>query len=102
MFLREPSHWIILLLVVLLVFGWKRLPDIARSVGQSLKVFKKEVSDLRDGDAPKDGTAPTDAAAPTTIAPQPAPPAATPPVASPPATGTTTDAAPQNGTTPQA
>jgi TatA/E family protein of Tat protein translocase len=33
MFLREPSHILILLLVVLVLFGAKRLPDSARSLG---------------------------------------------------------------------
>ena len=51
--LRHPATIIVLILLVLLLFGSKRLPDMARSVGQSLKIFKKEVKDLReDGDAP--------------------------------------------------
>lgn len=39
---------LIILLVLILVFGAGKLPTIASSVGQSLKVFKKEVSELRD------------------------------------------------------
>ncbi len=51
--LRHPATIIVLVLLVLLLFGSKRLPDMARSVGQSLKIFKKEVKDLReDDDAP--------------------------------------------------
>jgi len=46
--LFKPSHIIFLLIVVILLFGYKKLPDIARSVGQSMKVFKKEVKELRD------------------------------------------------------
>ncbi|GAA1629973.1 Sec-independent protein translocase subunit TatA [Georgenia ruanii] len=46
----QPSHIIILLLVILLIFGASKLPDIAKSVGQSLKVFKKEVKELREDD----------------------------------------------------
>ena len=45
MFLREPSHILILLLVVLVLFGAKRLPDSARSLGQSLRIFKSEMKD---------------------------------------------------------
>lgn len=45
MFLREPSHILILLLVVLFLFGAKRLPDSARSLGQSLRIFKSEMKD---------------------------------------------------------
>ncbi len=40
------THIIILIIVVLLLFGANRLPGMAKSVGQSLKIFKKEVSDL--------------------------------------------------------
>ena len=49
--LFKPSHIIFLLIVVILLFGYKKLPDIARSVGQSMKVFKKEVKELQDDDA---------------------------------------------------
>jgi sec-independent protein translocase protein TatA len=35
-------HALILLAVVLLLFGATRLPALARSVGQSLKIFQKE------------------------------------------------------------
>ena len=46
-------HMIVLLVLVLVVFGSGRLPDIAKSVGQSMKVFKKEVKELRDEDDDK-------------------------------------------------
>ena len=46
-------HMIVLLVLVLVVFGSSRLPDIAKSVGQSMKVFKKEVKELRDEDDDK-------------------------------------------------
>jgi len=46
-----PTHIVVLLVLVLLVFGSSKLPDIARSVGQSMKVFKKEVKELRDDDS---------------------------------------------------
>ena len=52
--LFKPSHIIFLLIVVILLFGYKKLPDIARSVGQSMKVFKKEIKELRDDDDSKD------------------------------------------------
>lgn len=38
-------HWIIVLAVVLLLFGPKRLPDLAKGVGESIREFKKAVSD---------------------------------------------------------
>jgi len=46
MFLREPSHILILLVVVLVLFGAKRLPDSARSLGRSMRIFKSELKEL--------------------------------------------------------
>ena len=43
---------VILLGVLMLVFGAKKLPDMARSIGQSARVFKGEMKGLRE-----DGTA---------------------------------------------
>ena len=43
----QPWHWIILLLVVVLLFGSKRLPDAARSLGKSMRIFKTEVKELQ-------------------------------------------------------
>jgi len=70
---RNISAWhvVIVLLVVVLLFGAKRLPDLAKSVGQSMKIFKHEVKDLRDDDTPAAATAP-------------APPAGVTPVGTPP------------------
>ena len=39
---------IVLLGVLLLVFGAKKLPDMARSIGQSARVFKGEMKGLKD------------------------------------------------------
>ena len=53
----RPQAWhiILLLVVILLVFGASKLPDITRNVGRSMKIFKEEVKDLRDdGDTVKD------------------------------------------------
>ena len=32
-----PTEWIILLLIILLLFGSKKLPELARSIGKALK-----------------------------------------------------------------
>jgi|GEM_PF-152086 sec-independent protein translocase protein TatA len=47
-FLQNLSSWEILLifLVVLLFFGAKRLPDLSRSFGKSIREFKKATSDI--------------------------------------------------------
>ncbi|MEG3613652.1 MULTISPECIES: Sec-independent protein translocase subunit TatA [Isoptericola] len=47
---RNPAVIITLILLVVLLFGAKRLPDVARSVGSSLKIFKKEIKDLGEDD----------------------------------------------------
>ncbi|MDR1634302.1 MAG: twin-arginine translocase TatA/TatE family subunit [Bifidobacteriaceae bacterium] len=44
----RPWHYVVLAVVILLVFGAGKLPDIAKSIGQSLKVFKKEVRELQE------------------------------------------------------
>lgn len=44
----SPWHWAILLVVVVLLFGAKRLPDAARSLGKSLRIFKSEVRELHN------------------------------------------------------
>jgi TatA/E family protein of Tat protein translocase len=46
--LTQPSHILLVLVVLVLLFGAKRLPDSARSLGQSLKIFKYEMSDKKD------------------------------------------------------
>jgi sec-independent protein translocase protein TatA len=46
--LENPVHLMIILLVVLLVFGAKRLPDMGRSMGEGMRGFKQAIS----GDAP--------------------------------------------------
>jgi sec-independent protein translocase protein TatA len=39
---------LILLVVILVLFGAKRLPGAARSLGQSMRIFKAETKGLRD------------------------------------------------------
>jgi sec-independent protein translocase protein TatA len=41
---------IIVLALLLLLFGAKRLPDAARGLGRSLRIFKAETKGLRDDD----------------------------------------------------
>ena len=48
----RPMEILLIVLVILLLFGARRLPDLARSVGKSLRIFKTEVKDLRDDDRP--------------------------------------------------
>jgi len=42
------SHILILLLVLVLVFGAKRIPEIGSSLGQGIKEFKRSLKDVTD------------------------------------------------------
>jgi sec-independent protein translocase protein TatA len=46
----EPWHIIVLVVVIALLFGSKRLPDAARGLGRSMRIFKAEVKEMRDED----------------------------------------------------
>ena len=48
MFLREPTHILLLVLVLVILFGAKRLPDSAKSVAKSLRIFKSEMKEGKD------------------------------------------------------
>ena len=69
----QPWHIIVIVVVALLLFGGRKLPEAARGLGRSLRIFKSEVSamseDKKAGETPT-GTAPV-------ATPSPAP-AATP------------------------
>jgi len=54
-FLREPTHLLLILLVLILLFGAKRLPDSARSLAKSLRIFKSEMKDINKDEEKKDG-----------------------------------------------
>lgn len=59
--LTQPSHLLILALLVAVLFGWKRLPDMARSLGRSMRIFKSEVSEMKnDGKSARPSPAASD------------------------------------------
>lgn len=43
----SPWHWAILAVVVILLFGAKKLPDAARSLGKSMRIFKSELREMQ-------------------------------------------------------
>lgn len=55
--LGSPTHWFILFVLILVVFGAKKLPDIARNLGKGLAEFKKArrefEKELNKDDEPK-------------------------------------------------
>ncbi|MCX6433714.1 MAG: Sec-independent protein translocase subunit TatA [Actinobacteria bacterium] len=82
----KPVEWLIIIAVIVLLFGAKRLPDAARGLGRSLRILKAETKGLAD-DAPD---------ADASIAPPAVPPAAipsTPDVAAPKPEGSPTERA---------
>jgi sec-independent protein translocase protein TatA len=49
-----PTEIIIVAVLIILIFGWKKLPDAARSLGRSARVFKSEVDEMKkESDAAK-------------------------------------------------
>ena len=48
LFSVSPVVWITVIIVLVVVFGAAKLPDIARNVGKSAKVLKEELNDLTD------------------------------------------------------
>jgi sec-independent protein translocase protein TatA len=73
----QAQELLLVLLIVLLIFGARKLPDLARSLGASAKEFRKGVSEgSKDDDAEEQMTEASDA--PTPEAPTPeAPPSDT-------------------------
>ena len=49
----QPWHWVIVIAVFVLLFGAKKLPDAARSLGQSMRIFKSEVKEMRTDAKPE-------------------------------------------------
>jgi sec-independent protein translocase protein TatA len=44
-------HFLILLVVILLVFGAPKLPGLAKSLAESLKIFRNEMTSPKDDDS---------------------------------------------------
>ncbi|MFJ1750924.1 Sec-independent protein translocase subunit TatA [Streptomyces sp. NPDC088116] len=51
----EPWHLLIVAMVIILVFGSKRLPDTARSLGKSMRILKSEAKAMKE-EAGREGT----------------------------------------------
>jgi sec-independent protein translocase protein TatA len=57
-------HMLIILAVVLLLFGAPKLPALARSMGQSMRIFKGEVDEMRKDEPAGDAAVAADAVEP--------------------------------------
>src|ERR1700722_20924146 len=77
--LFSPGHLIVIvILAAILFFGWKQLPDMARSAGRSMRIFRTEIKGMTEDDAARDTS--RAGSAPPTVTP-PATPPVTPPAA---------------------
>ena len=82
-----PGGWelILVVIVIMVLFGYKKLPDATRSLGRSMRIFKAETKGLRSDDhstsdsarddRARDEAAATQAALPPAQAAPPVPPA---------------------------
>lgn len=96
-----PWEIALIFLVVLLVFGAKRIPEIARGMGKGIREFKDATNDIKREISISDTPAPPPAAPPQIPPAQAVPPAYTPPVqqahAAPPPPGAPPAAPPTEG-----
>jgi sec-independent protein translocase protein TatA len=53
-------HWLIIIVVLVVLFGAKRLPDVARGLGKSARILKAEVSGLHEDNAKRSETKQTE------------------------------------------
>jgi sec-independent protein translocase protein TatA len=49
----SPTHWLLVILVLVVLFGAKKLPEAARGLGRSARILKSEVSGLHEDEATK-------------------------------------------------
>lgn len=74
---ESPWHWAVVAIVAfILFFGWKQLPDMSRSLGRSLRIFKTEIKGLSEDDKKREaakaaGTEPAALEAPPAAPVQP-------------------------------
>lgn len=67
----RPTELILILVVVVLLFGAKKLPDMARSLGKSARILKSEAKAMKkDGEAEGGATTGTTSEAPADAAQQ--------------------------------
>ncbi|MFE9057900.1 Sec-independent protein translocase subunit TatA [Streptomyces mutabilis] len=49
----QPWHLLVVAIVVIVLFGSKRLPDTARALGKSLRILKSETKAMKEEDSPQ-------------------------------------------------
>ncbi|WP_019202919.1 Sec-independent protein translocase subunit TatA [Tsukamurella sp. 1534] len=51
---HNPWAWVIVAVVLLILFGGKKLPDAARGIGRSMRIFKSEMDEMKTEGSQKD------------------------------------------------
>lgn len=49
-----PTELLLILLIVIIIFGARKLPDLGKSLGDGIKNFKKSMNTKDDDDKPAD------------------------------------------------
>ena len=65
----SPTHLLILIVVVVAQFGWKKMPDAARSLGRSMRIFKSEINQMKKDDKGAPSAASSDTVKGETVRP---------------------------------
>lgn len=63
-------HWVVVLLIILLLFGAKRIPELAKGLGSGIKNFKNAVKDDEDEASKTAENKPVESTATTTTTAQ--------------------------------
>ena len=77
--LDHPVNLLIVVLVIAVLVGWKRLPDVARSLGRSMRIFKSEVEEMKKDGKSTPSAASSDTVKGETVDPPPQPTPQPPP-----------------------
>ncbi len=51
--LFQPTHLFFILVIVLIIFGPRKLPDLGRGLGKGIREFKDAICDTGEGKSPK-------------------------------------------------
>ena len=53
----QPWHIVLVVVVFLILFGSRKLPDAARGLGRSMRIFKSEISEMNNDEKTAENTA---------------------------------------------
>jgi|ERR1035437_149523 sec-independent protein translocase protein TatA len=65
----DGPHLVLLALVIVVLFGWKKMPDAARSLGRSMRIFKSEIDEMKKDDKTTPSAASSDTVKGETVHP---------------------------------